>query len=325
MKKFISIFIAIFIVLTLLYGVSSSLAFTNSHWFTVKVSPPNAGQEAAYHMYGGVSDYDGIDSMIMYLEWTDHLYDRPSPKTVTVNGVEVLSVSMEGVPDKTTNRTNLKIIILLKQTISKNDSIDIKISRDAGIINPSEPRPCYQISTYLLRNGVQIGTIGSDQYTITQSVISTPEVAVEPAIKGMNAEYTISFTTGVNGSLQERADDIRIKFPNGTKLPSSLFARYIKINGVQCTGGVYRDSSDSNVIIVYTPVEIKAKTLVTVSIGKGFGLINTSDVGMQTLYVSTYREYDWVESAPFNIVSPMVQNLNVSLSSDIIDEFIHTY
>ncbi len=318
MKKFISIFIAIFIVFTLLYGVSSSFAFTNFHWFTVEVSPLNAGNQAAYHMYGGVSDYNGVDSMIMYLQWTYHLHDRPSPKTVTVNGVEVLSVSMEEVPEAATTRTNLKIIILLKQTINKNESIDIKISRDAGIINPYEPRPCYQISTYLLRNGIQLGYIGSEQYTITQSAVSTPEVTVEPAIKGMNAEYIISFSTGVNGSLQERTDDIRIKFPNGTKFPSSLFAKYISINGVQCISGVYRDTNDPTILVVYTPVEVKTKTPVTVFIGKGFGLINTSDIGMQTLYISTYREPDWVESAPFNIASPMVQNLNISLGSDVI-------
>ena len=318
MKKFISIFIAIFIVFTLLYGVSSSFAFTNFHWFTVEVSPPNAGKEAAYHMYGGISDYNGIDSMIMYLQWTYHLYDRPSPKTVTVNGMEALSVSMEEVPEAGTTRTNLKIIILLKQTINKNDSIDIKISRDAGIINPYEPRPCYQISTYLLKNGVQLGYIGSDQYTITQSAVSIPEVIVEPAIKGMNAEYSISFTTGVNGYLQERTDNIRIKFPDGTKFPSSLFAKYISINGVQCTSGVYRDTNDPTILIVYTPIEIKTKILVTVFIGKGFGLVNTSNVGMQTLFVSTYREPEWVESAPFNIVSPKVQNLSISLGSDVI-------
>jgi len=152
-KKGLLFCLIIALLIVPIYGNAEGIsAVTNSSWFKVEVAPPNAGARAEYHIYGGISDYDGIDRLNLYLDWTHYIYDRPDSSMVTVNGVEVNSVSMEEFVEE----RELKISIALGQDINKGDSIDIKINKGAGIINPDEPRPCYQISVYLLRNGVQI-------------------------------------------------------------------------------------------------------------------------------------------------------------------------
>jgi hypothetical protein len=317
MRK-IFLILTVFLLAFAVFGsANSTYAFNNSHWFHVDVLPSNAGVQAGYHIYGGVSDYDGIDSMVLYLQWTGHKYEHPSPSAITVNGSTVASVFMESVPDRNTSRNNLKITLALKSKINKGDSIDIKIDKSAGIINPSEPRPCYQVSVYLIRNSVQKGYIGSEQYAITQSAVSTPIVKVDPAIKGMNAEYSISFVTGVNGNLH-KGDDIRIKFPQGTVIPANPFSQYVYINGKKVSSGVYRDNNDPNILRVFISNDIDVSTPVTVLIKKGMGIINPPVQGEYKLSVSTYMEPDWVESNSYKIASPAVQNLTVKLNSDVV-------
>jgi len=317
MKKFILIFTILAILFAGFYGIGNVFAFTNSHWFHVVVTPPNAGVQAAYHIYGGISDYDNIDSLVLYLQWTHHKFSSPPANTVSVNGVQVAAVIMQSVPDRSTSRENLKITLALKKRINKGDTIDIKIDKAAGIVNPYAPRPCYQVSVYLIRNGVEVGYIGSDQYSITQSVVSTPKVSVEPAIKGMNASYKISFITGVNGVLH-KGDDIRIKFPQGTVIPQSPFSRYVLVNGKKVMSGVYRDEQDPEELRIYLSDPIDASMPVTIQIEKGLGIINPPKAGKYTVEVSTYMEPEWVKSEPFSIDSPSVQNLSIHLNSDIV-------
>ncbi|MCD6426706.1 MAG: copper amine oxidase N-terminal domain-containing protein [Caldisericaceae bacterium] len=320
MKKTVLIITIFLLAFSPLLGVKRAYGFNNSHWFHVDVSPPNAGVRAAYHIYGGISDYNGIDALTIYLQWTGHKFNHPAPSAIVVNSVPAASVYMSDVPDRSTSRNNLKIGVVLNKKINKGETIDIKIGKEAGVINPSEPRPCYQVSVYLIRNGVEIGYIGSEQYEITQSIVSTPKITVEPAIKGMNAEYTISFVTGVNGNLRA-GDDIRIKFPAGTIIPANPFSKYIYMNGKTITNGVYRDSSDPNILRIYLSTGLDASTPVTIQIKKGLGIINPSKPGKYALYISTYKEPEWVKSKPYEIASPSVQNLEVKLNSDIVSTY----
>jgi hypothetical protein len=314
MKKIIAIFISILFVLPFVYTPKVQ-AFTNSHWFEVEVTPSNAGVNAAYHIYNGVSDFDGINILEIYLQWTSFTFVHPDPKTVTVNGMPAISVTMQAVPDRSTSRENLKITVVLSKRINSGDTIDIKISKSAGIINPVDPRPCYSVAVYLLSGNVQKGYIGSDQYAITQSAVTNVNVKINPAIKGMEAEYDVSFFTGVNGNLK-KGDDIRIKFPEGTVLPANPYPQYVLINGKQATG-VYRDSTNPPVLRIYIPQDIENSSPVGVIIKKNFGLYNTDQSGTYKLYVSTYKEPDWMESNEVKIAAPQVQNLSVKLGSDV--------
>ena len=314
MKKFLITFIALMLVISAIYMPVAG-AFTNSHWFTVDVTPSNAGVNAAYHIYNGVSDYDNITALEIYLQWTSFTFAHPDPKTITVNGAPALSVTMQAVPDRATSRENLKITVVLSKRINSGDMIDIKISKAAGIINPVDPRPCYTVAVYLLSGTVQKGYIGSDQYAITQSAVTHVKAKVVPAIKGMKAEYDISFFTGVNGNLK-KGDDIRIKFPKGTILPANPYSQYVLVNGKQSTG-VYRDNVSPPTLRIYIPEDIGTSSPVSVIIKKNLGVYNPNQSGTYKLYVSTYKEPDWMESEEFKIAAPQVQNLNVSLGSDI--------
>ena len=314
-KKSLLFCLIMVLFITPIYGnAERTFASTSSHWFKIELTPSSAGERAEYHIYGGIVDYDGIDSLEIFFKWdTDYLFENPTVNSVTINGVLAKNIGF-----RTLDTNDIKMIIGLRNKVNKGTALDIKINRDAGLVNATMPRPCYQVRVYLLRNGVEVDSIGSEQYRITQSIVSQPNVIVEPAIKGMQAEYRVSFVTGINGILHKNEDDIRIKFPEGTHIPVNSLAKYIYINGVQCVNGVYRDNDNPDELRIYIPIEIEAKTPVTVFIKKEFGLANTSNVGMQTLYVSTYREPDWVESKSFDIASPKVKNLKLTLNSDII-------
>ncbi len=314
-------FIIYFLILCFIgfVGVSSAArpALAASHWFTVVPTPPNAGENAAYHIYGGISEFSHVNMLSIIFPWTGFKYNNVNPRTVVVNDVYAKSVTMTAIPDVGTNRTNLRMNIVLGKEINYNETIDIKISKDAGIINPKDPRPCYSITVYLYSYGSELGSIGSSLYEITQSRVSSVTVNAEPSVIGMEAAYTISFVTGVNGNLFANQNDILIKFPKGTVLPSFIPQGAVKVND-QVSKGVYRDSNSPDVLDIYVPENIGTLTPVTVTISKSLGIVNTRNAGDNYVYVSTYKEPEWVKSAPFVLFPPAVRNLKVSASSDIV-------
>jgi hypothetical protein len=313
MKKFISLLLIAFM-MSQAFAVNEAKASETSHWFTVKPNPTAAGESAEYHIFGGVSNYNNIDTLRVVFQWdTTFLYaNYVQSSAVTVNGAPALAVSFNQIENK-----QIEATITLSKVVNSGDSIDILFSKDAGIINPTTPRPCFTVNVYLVSRGVELDSVGSDQYAITQSIVTIKNVSIDLPVKGAATAYTIGFVTGVNGLINANTDYIKVKFPDGTGIPTTLNKTYVLVNGIKPTD-IYRDVNISNTILIYPSVQIEDKSQVVLSFLKGFGLFNPAQAGMYTISVSTYTEYDWVESAPFAIVSPQVQNLSVSLQDNAI-------
>jgi hypothetical protein len=315
-----------FCLIILIYLFAFSVFPLNSHAitvtipFNVEVAPNNAGSVAEYRIYGSYSEYDKVKTLKVYFRADTGFKSQSAPSgSVLVNNIPALGVKFRKVED-----SSIEAILSLSQYINKGDKIEILFKKEAGIVNPTIPAVCYKVRVALVNYlGVEVEAVLSHTYRITSSVVQGVTATVDPAVKGMKAEYTVNFTTGVRGTLRNN-DDIKVKFPEGTILPNFLHKTHILINGQQVSA-VYRDTEDPYVICVFTPIDISANYPVTLVFEKEFGISNTVQAGSKTIMVSTKVEPDWVESAPFNIASPKVQNLSISLNSDIItmDSSIH--
>jgi len=104
---------------------------------------------------------------------------------------------------------------------------------------------------------LEVGAILSNSYRITVSAVQALSVKADPSVKGLKAQYTVSFVTGPRGMLVPTSGEIRVKFPEGTTIPSSIRARYVLINNTPA-GAVYRDSEMSNVLRIYATSDIPA-------------------------------------------------------------------
>jgi len=323
MKKTIIIFmlslLLTFSILTTNNGMQSSSAVT-LYALTVDVSPNNSGKIAEYHIYGTVSGYDGIDIFKIYFRWdTSFENENPSVNSVLVNGVTPLEITFS----KTTENELLAKIVLTNE-LNRGDDIDIKFKKEAGIVNPTNPGICYTVRMVLVSKDISLQELTSKKYAIDHSAATVREVLVEPQISGTNASYSINLETGVQGYLKAGEDSITVYFPEGTSLPQriALNPKKIKINGAYSLSVTQRDS---HVLNIKVPINIVPETSVKIVFDRDFGIKNTNRTGSKKLYVATSSEPFLVESEPFYITEPWVQNLKVSLSSDIIatDSSIH--
>jgi hypothetical protein len=317
MNKSSRIILIILVLLALIFPVfhinSSASATINPYLFMVDVTPDNAGKVAEYHIYGVTCEYNNIDTITLsFRQDTGFISPKALSNTVTVNGEHPLSASFKYLSDGEMQST-----LILSQKINKGDTIDIDFSQSAGIKNPSVPAICYTVRVVLISRGIELDNLLSNKYRITQSAVSTPTVTVDPPVKGTNAEYSISFATGVRGLLRANTDDIRIRFPQGTYIPQLFISGNIYINTTKA-GAVYKDNTDPTVLRIFSGNNIQPSTPLVITIKSAFGIKNTTQSGSQNVYVSTASEPDWVESNPFTIAEPQVQNLSIVLDESSI-------
>jgi hypothetical protein len=283
--------------------------------FNVDVNPINAGSVAEYRIYGSYSEYNKINVFKVYFKADTSFLSPGAPKgSVLVNGIPVLGTQF----NKIESDGSIESTLYLSQYLNPGDNIEILFKKEAGIRNPITPATCYKVRVVLINyNGVEVGTILSNSYRITSSVVQGLTVNVNPAIRGMKAEYVVSFATGARGALNSNSGGIKVKFPEGTMFPNSLSKTNILINNSPISA-IYRDTEESNVVRVYSPFDIPANYPVTLVFKKELGLSNPLQTGLKKILVSTDSEPDWVESAPFEIYEPEIQDLSISLSPDSI-------
>jgi len=109
------------------------------------------------------------------------------------------------------------------------------------------PATCYKVRVVLVNYlGVELGAILSNSYRITVSAVQALTVNVDPPLKGQKAQYTLSFATGSRGALSSTSGEIRVKFPMGTTIPSTLSKSHVLINNTAAKS-IYRDNDDPSV------------------------------------------------------------------------------
>ncbi|MBP9019147.1 MAG: hypothetical protein KBG04_04940 [Bacteroidales bacterium] len=296
-------------------GVVFSTELSSAPLFNVDVAPYNAGSVAEYHIYGSFSEYNKVNTLKIYFRF-DTSFSGPSAPygSVLVNNMPALGVQFR----KVEADGSVEATVYLAQYLNSGDKIDILFKKEAGIINPITPATCYKVRVVLVNYlGVELGAILSNSYRITVSAVQAVSVKVEPPVKGMKAQYTVSFVTGSRGALNSTSGEIRVKFPMGTTIPSTLSKSHVLINNAAAKS-IYRDNNDPSVLRIYAPFDISPNHPVTIVFDKDFGITNPMMAGLKTISVSTFAEPDWVESTPYEIFEPQVKNLNIDLSNTTI-------
>lgn len=311
-KLFMWILVMLFVFL--IFPLRSS-AITVAPLFEIEVNPINAGSVAEYRIYGSYSEYNKIKTLKVYFRADTNFKNPGAPSgSVLVNGVSVLGTQFR----KIESDGSVEATLYLSQYINSGDKIEILFKKNAGVVNPITPATCYKLRVALINyNGVEVETILSNSYRITSSAVQSLTVNVDPAIRGMKAEYVVSFATGARGALNANSGGIKVKFPEGTMFPSFLFKTNVLINGQQVSA-LYRDTEDPNVVRIFASFDIPANFPVTLVFKKELGLSNPLQTGLKKILVSTDPEPDWVESEPYEIFEPEIQDLSISLSPDSI-------
>jgi hypothetical protein len=311
MKKII----LLILVFTFVLSASSKVSALNvAPLFKIEVTPDNSGKDAQYRIYGSICEYSNVKALKLYFRAdTGFHFSWVSSGTVLVNGISAIGASFKKLPDGT-----VEVTINLSRYLNEGDPLEILFKEEAGLINPITPATCYFMRiVFVDSKGVELGTASSERYRIGLSAVSNSSVTIEPQVRGVNAEYSVFFITGVKGSLKANLEEIRIKFPPGTIFPSLLVSSKVLING-KLSSTIYRDSEDPYVMRVFSSFDIPARTPVGVLFKKEFGIKNTLTPGTYKIFVSTYTEPDWDESDPFVIVEPQVKDLLIKISKDTI-------
>jgi hypothetical protein len=318
-SKFI-VFVVILVLICNFATISlvSSTELSSAPLFNVEVTPYNAGSNAAYRIFGSFSEYDKINVLkINFRSDTSFLYSYAPYGSVLINNVPASGVQFR----KVEQDNSIEATVFLSRYLNKGDQIDIVFKKEAGVVNPLTPATCYKVRVALINyQNLEVGAILSNSYRITVSAVQALSVKVDPSVKGLNAQYIVSFVTGPRGMLVPTSGEIRLRFPEGTTIPSSIRARYVLVNNTPA-GAVYRDSEIPNVLRIYATSDIPANYPVTIVFEKEFGIINPLTAGAKTISVSTFAEPDWVESAPYEIFEPQVKNLNINFSNTTVGTF----
>jgi len=283
--------------------------------FNVDVDPINAGSVADYHIHGSYSEYNKINVLKLYFrEDTKFNFFGAPPGSIIVNGLKAIGGQFRMIEQD----RSVEMTIYLSQYINSGDEIDILIKKEAGLVNPITPATCYKIRVVLVNYaGAEVGSILSNSYRITTSAVQGLSVSVDPNVKGIKARYTVSFATGARGELKTSSGGILIRFPEGTLIPFSLNKSNILINGASISA-IYRDNENPYTLRIFAPFDIPARYFVTIVFNSELGISNPLRPGVFTIGVSTTSEPDWVESQPYEIFEPEVQDLEVLLNPDSI-------
>ena len=276
----------------------------------VEVNPNNAGSVGEYRIYGSYSEYSNIFFLDVYFsEFSSFRLPQIPDGSVLVNSSYIQSGYFSR---DTKGRVMAKLN--LQKAINKGENVEIIFKKEAGLINPYVPAACYKVEVVLLNNAnVEVGSLLSNNYRIDSSCVQNLVVKVTPPVRNLPAEYSLSFFTGVMGNIRARKDEIRVEFPEGTKIPS-LSEEEIMVNNNN-PFAVYK--SGENQLRIYTTFDIPANSKVEVVFKKELGIITYSS-GIKVIKVSTSVEPDWVESEPYEIFEPEIQNLLITLEPNSV-------
>ena len=168
----------------------------------------------------------------------------------------------------------------------------------------------------------------SNEYKISEPELSNVSVNVTPSLINAVADYEISFKTSSFGYLSAGSDRIRIKFPSGTDLPSSIPKNIISVraNGVTKLVNTEIVPLGSNEVVFTVPegLSIGSNDIVQVSFPKSCGIKNPEDSGEYKIIVDTEQSDGTyidspTESSPYTITASSISNVSVSVNPDQVN------
>ncbi len=175
---------------------------------------------------------------------------------------------------------------------------------DRGGSNPQITNSSTASSNYVLgiKTTNDANQVNSPRFTIVSgSGVSAPSVTPAPSTSNTAAAYDIDFNTSSNGALGGGRDTIRVVFPSGTTVPSSMSASNVTVNGNNPSE--VTPNSASRTVKVLVPNNISASSPVSLEFNSSAGLKNptvTEDTN-KTLTVKTNIDTNTTTSSNYTI------------------------
>jgi len=262
--------------------------------YTIKFKTSSSGRLSS--CYGGF--------IFVEFPYSTGVPQEIAPDAVTVNGVSCTSAKPE---------VNGRVVKVYPGMVVLEDSdVVVKFSLEAGIRNPDKPGD-YTLTVWTSSDTIHVDSM---PYKIMASKIEDLNVIVDKPYINTPSAYTIKFKTGLVGKLNIGAQ-ITIYFPQTVVLPKNSRPGDIIVNNVHTIKPSLIEGTYT--LVIFTPVEIPAKSEVTIFIPEDFGIINPPEPRRYKLEVHTAREGTNVSSNEYMIGPSVIGELNVSLSLPYIN------
>jgi hypothetical protein len=158
----------------------------------------------------------------------------------------------------------------------------------------------------------------SNSYAIVGSIITTPTVEVAPDIVGEIAAYTIRFETSSTGRLGScYGGAIMVEFPYGTKIPTTISAEHVLVNGQYCNGA--DPVVNGRVVKIYPGMVVLEESDVKVEFLLEAGITNPTSSDQHRLVVWTNADNTRVNSNYYKIRNSVIQDVQVWIDKPYIN------
>ncbi len=195
--------------------------------------------------------------------------------------------------------------------VASGDTVTVNFSTGAKLKSPSLAG-LYRLD---VRTSVEATNIPAKLYTINpaSTTVSAAAVTPTPNTFGSDAQYRIDVSTGSQGALVAGVSTVRVTFPTGTTLPSSIDPAEVTLNGTAASTVSVDAGNRKITVTVPSSVTIGNNGSISLIISQDAGIVNP-DPGTITLQVRTSVETTEVQSGSYTIVSLAVLQTRQTLS-----------
>ena len=259
----------------------------------VEVNPPVTKVEAEYKIgfktgkHGALSDGDEI-----YIKFPSY---TKIPNDIDKNLITINRINLK--KNVVIDSSNKTITIKTPVKIGNEESVEIIISKDAGIKNPDTPGE-YKLKAWTEKEKTEVT---SSPYKLIESILTSISTKVIPPSIQRAVSFEIKLKTGPGGSLNVN-DYIYIKFPQKIDIPQNIKQSSITIKGISLTKTPLV-SKDKLSLTIQTPVPIGKEEEFIIFISQDAN-IKILEEGEYYLTIYTSKEPNPINTKSF-LVYPM--------------------
>lgn len=305
MKKIISIFILIALVMSMFAGFKIERVFGDVEIRNIEVLPNTVDSVAQYNIY-----------IVLHKDVNrgENLYIKFPSNYVLPQSINREFVEIAGYKPSSISITGNTFVLTLSEPILQNQGagtggILVTFSSSAGIKNPSSP-DIYSIevwSTTEPNHSIYYFYIGTQSQGSTIKEIS---VILSDNGAGKTSQYDIVFTVSSSGALLP-GDYIDFFFPKGTVLPSTPDPSKVLLNIANCS----TVSVQERRVRVYVPEGryIAPGARVNIIFLKEFGIVNPELTGNFAIQIATSKDTGLATSNFYTLYGTSITSLSASV------------
>ncbi len=269
---------------------------------SVKVEPVQIGAAATYT----ISFKTSSSGNLIYNFGEIHIKFPENSSFFVPPTILSTQIMVNNAPPYRVDIIGKEVKIIISQPIPANSDVVVVIQSGAGIKNPTETGT-YKVAVWTSSDPNPVET---PSFTIGPSSVSNVKVTVTPQIASMQAMYIITFQTGSFGALVQ-GDSIKIRFPQDTYIPPYIEQGKIKINAQN----VSNVSVSGTTVTITIPFLVPSGYSVAVQFSPDSGIKNPSIPQNYIISVSTSKETNEVQSAPYEIIKGVTTSLVITPQS----------